>query len=120
MRAREFTESTKRDHHGLHNPQFSGVHVLQGVDQGYEMYRLGLDLAIADGKGSDLGAKDAYPAADKSVVVAYSSGDKDMIAQVLKQRGIKHKDTSKGVGREGLGTNTASPTPKTKRNRYGI
>jgi hypothetical protein len=117
MRAREFTESTKRDHYGLHNPQFSGVHVLQGVEQGYEMYRLGLDLAMADGKGSDLGAKDAYPAADKSVVVAYSSGDNDMIAQVLKQRGIKHKDTSKGVGREADGTNTASPVANLNKKR---
>lgn len=122
MRAREFIPEAakKRDGHGLHNPQFSGVHLMPHVDQGYELYRIGLDMAVADGRTDRFGDKEAHPSADKSVIVAYSEGDHDIVKQVLKHRGIKHKDTSSGPAREHDGSNTVSPVAKfrpTKRSR---
>jgi hypothetical protein len=121
MRARDFVEeSKKQDHHGLHNPQLSGVHVMPTVDQGYEMYRLGLDMATAGGDDTKWPGKVAHPAADHTTVVAYSDGDHKIIGQVLKHRGIKHKDTSKGPSREDEHVHTVSPTAKRTKNRYGV
>ena len=122
MRANEFISEGKKDkdHHGIHNPQFSGVHMMPGVDQGYELYRLGIDMAVAGGKDTEWPDKEAYPSADKSVIVAYSEGDHDIVGQVLKHRGVKHKNTSKGASREFEDTHKASPVPKRKKNQYGV
>jgi len=121
MRASEFiSEAKKRDHHGIHNPQFSGVHVMPKVDQGYELYRLGLDMAVAGGEDTNWPEKEAHPSADKSVIVAYSEGDHDIVGQVMKHRGVKHKDTSNGPSREFTDTHTTSPVAKRKKNRYGV
>ena len=121
MRAFEFIiEAKKHDHHGIHNPQFSGVHMMPGVDQGYELYRLGIDMAVAGGNDTKWPDKEAHPSADNSVVVAYSEGDHDIVGQVLKHRGVKHKDTSNGASKEFDDTNKASPVPKRKTNQYGV
>lgn len=122
MRARDFVRESKgdRDHHGLHNPQISGVHVMPKIDQGYEMYRLGMDLATAGGDDTAWPEKVAYPAADHSTIVAYSDGDHKIVSQVLKHRGIAHKDTSKGASLEDEHVHTVSPTAKRTKNRYGV
>ena len=122
MRARDFVRESSgdREHHGLHNAQFSGVHVLPKVDQGYEMYRLGMDLATAGGDDTVWPEKEAHPAADHSTIVAYSDGDHKMVSQVLKKRGIKHKDTSKGSSREDEAVHKISPVAKRTKNRYGV
>jgi hypothetical protein len=115
MRARDFIrEAKKRDHHGLHNPQFSGVHVMPKLDQGYELYRLAMDMATAGGKDTKWPEKVAHPSADNSVIVAYSEGDHEIIRQALKHRGVAHKDTSKGKSKEHTETNTVSPVAKFK------
>jgi hypothetical protein len=122
MRAREFVSESKgdRDHHGLHNPQFSGVHVMPNVDQGYELYRLGLDLACAGGKDTKWPEKEAHPAADKSVIIAYSEGDHEIVGQVMKHRNVKHSDVSKGPSSEHKEANTVSPIRARTKNRYGV
>jgi hypothetical protein len=123
MRAREFVnEAKKRDrsHWGLHNPQISGVHIMPGIDQGYEMYRLGLDLACAGGKDTKWPEKEAHPAGDNSVIVAYSEGDHEIVGQVMKHRNVKHKDSSKGPSREHKEAHTVSPVRARTKNRYGV
>jgi hypothetical protein len=122
MRARDFvTENKKKKmHHGIHNPQFSGVHLLPDVDQGYELYRLAMDMATAGKENPDWPDKEAFPSSDKSVIVAYSEGDHEIVSQVLKRRGIKHKDTSEGNSREFYDTHAVSPVAKIKKNKYGV
>jgi hypothetical protein len=122
MRASEFVTEAKRDrsHWGLHNPQISGVHIMPGIDQGYEMYRLGLDLACAGGKKTKWPEREAHPAGDNCVIVAYSEGDHEIVGQVMKHRKVKHKDSSKGPSREHKEANTISPVAKRTKNRYGV
>ena len=121
MRAREFIEEAKKhDHYGLHNPQMSGVHIMPSVDQGYELYRLGLDMACAGGKDTKWPAKEAHPAGGNMVVVAYSEGDHEIVGQTLKHRGITHKDSSEGPSREDHHVHKVSPVAVRKKNRYGV
>ena len=79
-----------------------------------------MDMATAGKENTDWPDKEAYPSADRSVIVAYSEGDHEIISQTLKRRGIKHKDTSVGHSKEFDDTHAVSPVAKIKKNRYGV
>lgn len=122
MRAKEFIPEAKknRDHHGLHNDEIGGVHIMPNVDQGYQLYRLGMDLAVAGGEDIDWPDEEGHPAGENTVMLAYSEGENTMIDQVLKKRGGKHKKPYDEPGHERIEVNKVSPVAKPRKNRYGV
>jgi hypothetical protein len=122
MRAFEFLREDKKehDHHGLHNPQIGGVHIMPNIEQGYQLYRLGIDLAVAGSDDPKWPGEQGHPAGEHTVIVAYSDGDNKMVDQVLKKRGGKHKPGYDDPGKEDETINRTSPVATRKRNRYGV
>ena len=125
MRATEFITETKtakrdRSHHGLHNPEIGGVHVMPNVDQGYELYRLGMDLAVAGKENTDWPDETGHPVGEHTVMLAYSKGENEIIDAVLKKRGATHKHQYDKPGVENKEVNKTSPVAKIKKNKYGV
>ena len=89
----------------------------QGIDQYYDMYRLGIAMAGAP----DIPIDSEGPAKDIPAVWMYSKGEEDIVNRAAKNQGIKGKTiVGKGQSEELPQINTSSPVAQPKRNKYGI
>lgn len=103
----------------------AGLHTFRDAERAntdYTHYRLGLALACSDGKGktADMDPKTFY--GKKHTAHPYTKEEEDMFKQSYKLVGASYDDLNKGNlnSMEMPDTNKTSPTPKKKKNKYGV
>lgn len=87
----------------------------------YTMNRLGMALAMTDGKTKpDIEAKSWI--GKSKAAFPYTKEEQDMLKQAYKAVGAENKDLNKGNmnSMELEDTNKASPVAKRKKNKYGV
>ncbi len=87
----------------------------------YTHYRLGLALAMSDGKNKlDIDPKTFY--GKKHTAHPYTQEEADMLKQGYKAVGANYKDLNKGdlSSKELDSTNRQSPVAPRKKNKYGV
>jgi hypothetical protein len=102
----------------------TGLHTFSDGERSntdYTHYRLGLALAMSDGKNSlDIDPKTFY--GKKHTAHPYTQEEADMLEQGYKAVGANYKDLNKGdlSSTELDSTNKKSPTAPKKKNKYGV
>lgn len=96
MRASEFvTEGRKGTIHPEHEAVMPGVHRTRdvgGYDRIYHMNRMGMALAMADGKSTDAVDMDEAAWSEKyNTIHPYSKEEDNMVAQAMKTVPTEHK-----------------------------
>ncbi len=88
-----------------------------GIDQYYQMYRLGVAMAGEPEKS----APKEGPAKDVPAVWMYTDADEEIVNKAAKNQGITGKTiVAKGPSSELNTVNTVSPVAQPKRNKYGV
>ncbi len=88
-----------------------------GIDQYYQMYRLGIAMAGEPEKS----APKEGPAKDVPAVWMYTDADEEIVNRAAKNQGITGKTlVAKGPSSELKSINTVSPVSQPKRNKYGV
>ncbi len=116
MRAYEFIAETAQGFKDKKSGPMSRTQAfpaLPGNDP-YKAYRFGMAMANEKMRHKT-GPTDEY-----AVLVAYSSGEEEIIDQAAKKMGIKGITVSDRGSREPQDTETSSPVAKKSRNRWGI
>lgn len=102
----------------------TGLHTFSDAERSntdYTHYRLGLALAMSDGKNKlDIDPKTFY--GKKHTAHPYTQVEADMLKQGYEAVGANHKDLNKGNlnSMEMDDTHKQSPTAKKKKNKYGV
>lgn len=102
----------------------TGLHTFgdgEKTNSDYTHYRLGLALAMSDGKKPlDIDPKTFY--GKKHTAHPYTDVEAEMFKQGYKAVGADYRDLNKGDMRslELDSTNKTSPTAKRKKNKYGV
>lgn len=118
MRAKEFIGETKlKDDSGHTLPATYVLPKLPNQDA-YLQYRFGLQLAAA---GPDYYQQDTdSPWGENMAVVAYSSGEEEILKSAAKQTHQPTEMISTAKSEEPEGINKVSPTAAKKKNKYGV
>lgn len=118
MRAKEFISEQKLS--GDENFTLPATYVLPKLpnQDPYLQYRMGLQLA-SSGPGIHSPEADS-PWGENMAVVAYSSGEEEILSAALKATGQPSEIITTGKSEEPRSINKTSPVPVKKKNKYGI
>lgn len=116
MRAKEFIRENVLTRMDVTDPALPNAHVFPGVDQAYEFYRMGLDLAQVV-PGSKVDSPKGSTADNNPAAFAYTDEEAKMLNTVAKHRGYKTKITSAGKSKEHDDTHKVSPVAAFKSKR---
>lgn len=125
MRAKEFLSEVKAKKITKRQSQASrGINTYKDGEKAsgdYTEYRLGLAVAGADGENHINVPPKSWHGKSK-VAFPYTEKEQDMLKQAYKAVGAKYKDLNKGNmnSMELEDTNSSSPVPKRKKNKYGV
>lgn len=119
MRAREFLRENSKKY-DFNDPSLPRARTFPDMDQYYEFYRFGIDMAQASSDDGITNDGSAYPTHDYVATLGYSKADDEIINKAIKKRGYKQKMTSPGRSQEHSDVNASSPVATVKRNRYGV
>ena len=106
MRAHEFLSESEM--HDWHKQGIPGMKSLTGVNQYYDLYRFGMELAAAGAPDSIEGNTEGVTG-DNPTPVSYTSVDNDIIEKALKRTGRTATTISDPQSREPKDTNVQSP-----------
>jgi len=105
MRATEFISEDTKKLHKDHKAVLSRAMQFHGVDQFYNIYRLGIMTAGQPGYE----APSEGPASDTPTLWAYTDEEDEMIKKSAKAMGFNNKIIVQGKSAEPKGTHTTSP-----------
>lgn len=125
MRAKDFIIERKQGKITKRQAQSSrGIDVYGDAEKAnsdYVAFKLGQAMACSDGTSPiNIDAKSWH--GKKKTVHPYTEVEQNMFKQAAKAVGAAYKDVNRGdmESKELETTNTASPVPKRKRNKYGV